>query len=159
VQPGISTTDARDKGFEEAAKTDPKFEYLGVQYSQNEPAKAASIVSAALQKNPDIVGIFASNLFSAQGAATGIRQAGKAESVKVIGFDAGPGPDQGAQGRHGPALIAQQPEDIGRQGVQQAIKALKGEPTEKQIGTGFTIVTKDNVDSEEGKKAAYRASC
>jgi ribose transport system substrate-binding protein len=159
VQPGVSTTDARDKGFAEAAEADPKFEYLGVEYSQNEPAKAASIVSAALQKHPDIVGIFASNLFSAQGAATGIRQAGKSGKVQVVGFDAGSDQIKALKDGTVQALIAQQPEDIGKQGVQQAIKALKGEPTEKEIGTGFTIITKDNVDAEEGKAAAYKDQC
>jgi ribose transport system substrate-binding protein len=159
TQPGVSTTDARDKGFAEAAEADAKFEYLGVQYSQNEPAKAASIVSAALQKDPDIVGIFASNLGSAQGAATGIRQAGKSGKVTVIGFDAGSDQIKALKDGTVQALIAQQPAEIGKLGVQQAIKALNGEATEKEIGTGFTILTKDNVDAEEGKAAAYKDSC
>jgi ribose transport system substrate-binding protein len=159
VQPGISTTDARDKGFADAVKADPKFTYLGVQYSQNDPAKAASIVSAALQKDPDIVGIFASNLFSAQGSATGIRQAGKQGQVNVVGFDAGPEQIKALQDGTVQALIAQQPGDIGVQGVQQAVKALKGEATEANIKTGSTIITKDNLNSPEGQAAAYKASC
>jgi ribose transport system substrate-binding protein len=159
VQPGISTTDARDKGFGDAAKADSKFTYLGVQYSQNDPAKAASIVSAALQKDPDIVGIFASNLFSAEGAATGIRQAGKQDKVKVVGFDAGPDQIKALQDGTVQALIAQQPATIGTDGVQQAIKALKGEQTTTSIKTGFTIITKENLSSAEGQAAAYKASC
>jgi len=159
VQPGISTTDARDKGFADAAKADSAYQYLGVQYSQNDPAKAASIVSAALQKDPDIVGIFASNLFSAQGAATGIRQAGKQNAVKIIGFDAGPDQIKALQDGTVQALIAQQPSQIGVDGVKQAIAALKGEPNKADIQTGFTIITKDNLDSAEGKDAAYKASC
>lgn len=159
VQPGISTTDARDKGFADAVKADPTFTYLGVQYSQNDPAKAASIVSAALQKDPDIVGIFASNLFSAQGAATGIRQAGKQDKVKVVGFDAGPEQIKALEDGTVQALIAQQPATIGTEGVQQAIKALKGEQTTASIKTGSTIITKDNLNSPEGQAAAYKASC
>jgi ribose transport system substrate-binding protein len=79
--------------------------------------------------------------------------------VQVVGFDAGSDQIKALKDGTVQALIAQQPEDIGRQGVQQAIKALKGEPTEKEIGTGFTIITKDNVDSEEGKAAAYKDAC
>jgi ribose transport system substrate-binding protein len=159
VQPGISTTDERAKGFQDAVATDPKYTDLGVQYSQNEPQKAAQIVTAALQKDPDIVGIFAANLFSAEGAATGVRQANKQDQVKIVGFDAGP--DQVKALRDGTvqALVAQQPGKIGQVGVQQAIKALKGESTEKNVQTGFTIVTKDNVDSPEGKEALYKSSC
>jgi ribose transport system substrate-binding protein len=159
VQPGISTTDARDKGFGDAAKADPKYKYLGVQYSMNDPAKAAQLVSAALQKDPDIVGIFASNLFSAEGAATGIRQAGKQNAVKIVGFDAGPDQIKALQDGTVQALIAQQPGTIGTDGVQQAIKALKGEPTQKQIQTGSTIITKANLNAPEGQAAAYKASC
>ena len=76
VKPGVSTTDQRQAGFEAAAKADPKYKYVGMQYDQDNASIAAQVTLAALQKNPGIVGIFATNLFSAQGAATGIRQAG-----------------------------------------------------------------------------------
>ena len=89
VKPGISTTDARGKGFEEGAK-EAGLTYVGQQYDDDDPAKAAAIVKAALAKNPDLKGIFATNLFSAEGAATGIREAGKQDQVKIVGFDAGP---------------------------------------------------------------------
>src|SRR5256886_13372384 len=47
---------------------------IGVQYDNDDPAKAASIVSATLSKNPDLKRIFATNLFSAEVAATALRQ-------------------------------------------------------------------------------------
>ena len=158
TDPGVSTVDARAKGFEDAAKRNADFEFLGVQYSHNEPAQAAKIVTAALQKDPDIVGVFATNVFSAEGSATGIRQAGKQGEVNVVGFDAGPA--QVKQLREGTvqALIAQQPDDIGAQGVQQALAALDGKSTKKTIETGSTIITKDNVDGD-AKNALYQSSC
>ena len=158
TDPGVSTVDARAKGFEDAAKRNADFEFLGVQYSHNEPAQAAKIVTAALQKDPDIVGVFATNVFSAEGSATGIRQAGKQGEVNVVGFDAGPA--QVKQLREGTvqALIAQQPDDIGAQGVQQALAALDGKSTKKTIETGSTIITKDNVDGD-AKGALYQSSC
>ena len=55
------------------------------------------------------------------------------------------------------ALIAQKPAEIGADGVQQAYNALTGKPTEKQIGTGFTSLTKDNL--AENPDAVYKASC
>lgn len=158
VKPGISTTDARAKGFQDAVATDPKFQYLGVQYSNNEPAEAARLVTAALQKDPDIVGIFAANLFSAEGSATGIRQAGKQEQVKIIGFDAGPAQVKQLKEGTVQALIAQQPAKIGEDGVAQAAAALDGKPVEKKIQTGFTIITQQNVDGD-GQAALYKSSC
>lgn len=156
VDPGISTTDARVKGFEDAAKADSSFSYLGVQYSHNDPATAAQLVTAALQKDPDIAGIFATNLFAAEGSATGIKQAGKTGKVSIVGFDAGP--DQIAALKAGTvqALVAQQPGTIGTDGLDQAVAALdKGTITPK-IQTGFSIITKANVDSTT---AAYKAAC
>ena len=90
VDPGISTTDARAKGFEDAVKADSSFKYLGIQYSHDDPATAARLMGSALQKDPDIVGVFATNLFSAEGTATGVSQSGKQAQVKIVGFDAGP---------------------------------------------------------------------
>ena len=100
VDPGISTTDARAKGFEDAVKADGKFTYVGVQYSHDDPATAAQLIGAQLQKDPDLVGVFAANLFSAEGSATGVKQAGKSGQVKIVGFDAGPNQMQALRDGH-----------------------------------------------------------
>jgi ribose transport system substrate-binding protein len=156
VDPGISTTDARVKGFEDAAKADSTFTDLGVQYSHNDPATAAQLVTAALQKDPDIVGIFATNLFAAEGSATGIKQAGKSGKVSIVGFDAGPDQIKALKDGTVQALVAQQPDTIGTDGVQQAVAALDGGTITPKIQTGSTIITKDNVDTTT---AAYKAAC
>ncbi len=156
VDPGISTTDARVKGFEDAAKADSTFNYLGVQFSHNDPATAAQLVTAALQKDSDIVGIFATNLFSAQGSATGIKQAGKAGKVSIVGFDAGPDQISALKDGTVQALVAQQPGTIGTDGLDQAVAALDGGTITPKIQTGFSIITKENVATST---AAYKAAC
>lgn len=157
TDPGVSTVDARVKGFEDAVKGDTTFTYLGVQYSRNDPATAASLVSSALQKDPDIVGIFATNLFSAEGSATGVRQSG-AKDVTIVGFDAGPNQLKALEDGTVQALVAQQPGTIGSDGVEQAHAALTGGSVEAKIQTGFTIITKENL-AGEGGDAAYKSSC
>lgn len=157
TDPGVSTVDARVKGFEDATKADSAFQYLGVQYSHNDPATAANLVSSALQKDPDIVGIFATNLFSAEGSATGVRQAG-AKGLTIVGFDAGPNQIKALEDGTVQALVAQQPSTIGTDGVEQAVAALTGGTVEKKIQTGFSIITKDNL-SGEGGQAAYKSTC
>jgi ribose transport system substrate-binding protein len=157
VKPGISTTDQRAQGFEAGLKGKSGVQYLGQQYNNDDPAKAASIVTSTLAKHPDLAGIFATNLFGAEGAASGLRQAGKLGKVKIVGFDAGPKQVEDLKQGVVQALIAQQPATIGKDGVDQAIAALDGKPTEKKIGTGFTVLTKDNLDANQG--AVYKASC
>jgi ribose transport system substrate-binding protein len=158
VDPGISTTDARAKGFEEAVKGDSKFQYVGVQYSHNDPATAAQLIGAQLQKDPDLVGVFATNLFSAEGSATGIRQAGKSGQVQVVGFDAGPNQIQALRQGTVQALVAQDPGVIGKFGVDEAVTALEGGENTKDVQTGFTIITQENLDGEGGA-AAYKSNC
>lgn len=158
TDPGISTVDARVKGFEDAVAQNSDFEYLGVQYSRNEPAEAARLISAALAADPDIIGVFATNTFAAEGTATGVRQANKQGQVDIVGFDAGPA--QVEQLREGTvqALIAQEPETIGTDGIEQALAAINGTEVTPNISTGFQVITADNIDAE-GAEAVYKSSC
>jgi ribose transport system substrate-binding protein len=158
VDPGISTTDQRAEGFEAAVKADSKFQYLPIQYSHNDPATAANIISSALQKDPDIIGVFAANLFAAEGTATGVRQAGKTSTVKIVGFDAGPNQIKALREGTVQALVAQQPATIGQYGVDMAVASLDGGQVTPKVQTGFTVITKDNIDGE-GAEAAYKSSC
>jgi ribose transport system substrate-binding protein len=158
TDPGVSTVDARVKGFEEAVKADPKFQYVGVQYSHNDPATASQLTSAALQKDPDLVGIFAANLFSAEGSATGLRQAGKQGSVDIVAFDAGPNQVKALKEGTVQALVAQQPATIGTFGLDAAVSALGGTTVPKTVQTGFSLITKDNVDGA-GAQAIYKSKC
>jgi ribose transport system substrate-binding protein len=159
VKPGISTTDARAKGFEEEIKKTPGLMYIGQEYSNDKPEIAASKATAALAAHPDLVGIFGTNLFSAEGAATGLRSAGASKEVKIVGFDAGPKQVEDLEQGIVQALIAQKPADIGKAGVEQAIAALKGEPVQKKIGTGFVIVTKENMNDPDVQPFLYKSSC
>jgi ribose transport system substrate-binding protein len=158
VDPGISTTDQRLKGFQDAAKADPKFTYLNVQYSHDDPATAANLMGSALQKDPDIVGVFAANLFAAEGTATAVRQAGKSNTVKIVSFDAGPNQVKSLRDGTIQALVAQEPGVIGQYGVDEAVAALDGGTVTPKVQTGFTIITKDNIDGA-GAAAANKSSC
>ena len=157
TDPGISTVDARVKGFEDAVKADSTFKYLGVQYSHNDPATAAQLVSAALQKDPDIVGIFATNLFSAEGSATGIKQAGKAGPGQDRRLRRRTQPGQGAQGGHRPG--SGRPAAGARSASTASTPpshALDGTSVPQTVQTGFTVITKDNVDGD-GADAIYKS--
>jgi ribose transport system substrate-binding protein len=161
TDPGVSSVDARVAGFEEAVKTKYTNFTLAAatQYSHNSPQTAASVIQAQLQATPDIVGVFATNLFSAQGTATGVRSSGKGSQVKVVGFDAGPDQIKQLQAGDVQALVAQKPYDIGVQGVEQAANSLEGKPVTASIATESLIVTKDNMSSPDVSKYIYKSKC
>jgi ribose transport system substrate-binding protein len=159
VNPGISSTDARQAGFEEQIATYPDIEYIGTEFSNNEPARAAEIVTATLAANPDLNGIFAANLFSAQGTATGLVQAGAQEDVSVVGFDAGAAQVEQLQAGDVQALVVQKPYDIGYMGVEQAVAAVRGEEVTPEIPTDFVVATADNLEDPEIDQYLYKEEC
>ena len=149
TDPGVSSVDARVEGFDSKAK---EFGFTSVgdtQYSHNTAATAAQVISAALAKDPDLQGVFATNLFTAQGVATGVKQAGKSGKVKIVGFDAGPDQIKQLEAGDVQALVAQKPYDIGKQGVEQAIAALEGKTVTANIETESLVVTKANMNDPE----------
>ncbi len=161
TDPGVSSVDARVAGFEEAVKTKYTNFTLAAatQYSHNSPQEAAKIIQAELQRTPDLIGVFATNLFSAQGTATGIRAAGKGGKVNVVGFDAGPDQIKQLQAGDVQALVAQKPYVIGVRGVEQAANALEGKPVEANIATESLVVTKENMNHPEVNKYIYKNKC
>jgi ribose transport system substrate-binding protein len=159
TDPGISSVDARVAGFKKKAAELGFVLVSDTQYSHNTAATGAQVISADLAKDPDLAGVFATNLFTAQGVATGVKQAGKSGAVKVVGFDAGP--DQMKQLAAGDvqALVAQKPYDIGKQGVEQALAALSGGSVTAKIETESLVVTKDNMAQPDVAKYIYKSGC
>jgi ribose transport system substrate-binding protein len=154
---GTSTTDARARGFEQEIANHPGITYLGQEYTENEPAVAAQKVSATLAGHPDLAAVFATNLNSGEGAATGLRNAGKAEQVRLVGFDASPNQVEDLRAGEVAALIAQDPATIGRQGVQQVVAAIEGGPVEREIQTDLVAITQADMDANS--QYFYRTEC
>jgi ribose transport system substrate-binding protein len=155
-QAGASTSDQRQKGFEDEIKKYPNINYIGFQVSNNDPSKAAAEVGSTLAGHPDLAGIFATNDRSAEGTATALRVADKVGTVKVVGFDAGETQIKQLKDGLVQALIAQQPYQIGVDGVDAIANALTGKKVEHSVITGTVTVTKDNLQDPDVQKALYK---
>jgi ribose transport system substrate-binding protein len=155
---GTSTTNARATGFFDELKKYPNLKPAGeAQFTQNEPDQAASKVTAALASTPDLIGIFATNLNTGEGAATGLRNANKTGAVNLVGFDASPSEVEGLKSGQYQALIAQDPASIGTQGVQQAVAAIEGKPVTRNLTAELHSITK--ADMEANSQYFYKQSC
>lgn len=159
VNPGISTTDARQAGFEKEIKKISGVDYLGPQYNSNDPQKAASLTSSTLTAHPDLAGVFGTNLFSVEGTVTGLRNAGKLGQVKVVGFDAGPSQVDSLKTGDVQALIAQNLHEMGATAMKKTVDILQGKTVKKQYSVGFTAITKSDLGTPKGDKAIYKAKC
>ena len=87
----------------------------------------------ALQAHPDLVGIFAINDPSALGARAALEKAGKADQVKLIGFDGQPEGKQAIKEGKIYADPIQFPDRIGRQTLQTIVKHFNGETLPPEI--------------------------
>lgn len=159
TDPGISSVDARVAGFNKKAAELGYVLVSDTQYSHNEASTAAQVIGAALSADPDLAGVFATNLFTAQGVATGVKQAGKSGVVKVVGFDAGPDQIKQLEAGDVQALVAQKPYDIGYQGVAQALAALNGTEVTANIQTESLVVTAANMADPAVAKYIYKSDC
>lgn len=160
VKPGISTTDARIKGFtEEMQQNHPGITLLPVLYDDDLPATAASQIQATLAAHPDLGGVFAGNTNTGQGIATGLKAAGKQGAVKVAAFDAEPDEVQSLKDGTLQVLVAQDPGGIGTQAVDQAVAAFDGKPVTAQIGTTMVAITQANMGDPAVSKYFYKAGC
>lgn len=156
---GVSTTDARAQGFADGLKSTPTLKYLGQQFSNNSVQTAASIVSATLAKNSDLVGIFSTAAFNTEGAVSALKSAGKDKTVVTVGFNANPPGVKQIQDGEVAAQVVLKPYDEGKAAAEQAINALTGKPVEKVINTGAVVATKANLDSPEVQKYLYSFDC
>jgi ribose transport system substrate-binding protein len=154
-QAGVSTTEARIQGFLQEIKKYPNIKPLPTQYVGDNPAKAAQAITAVYAAHPDLAGVFATNVLVAQGVDTGLKTA-HAGKIKIIGYDADP--TQVADLKSGvvDALIAQEPYQEGVDGVEQAVNALTGKPTQS-ILTGLAVLTRSNLSSMS--QYVYKSSC
>jgi ribose transport system substrate-binding protein len=160
VNPGISTTDQRIQGFDQELKAKyPGITVLSTQYDNDSTSTAASQVEGDISAHPNLSGVFATNVLSAEGAATGVQHAGRSGKVKVATFDADPQQMQALQSNTIQLAVAQSPYLEGQDGVQQAVNALTGKPVTANIGTPLVAITRQNMSSPSIQKDVYQSSC
>jgi ribose transport system substrate-binding protein len=108
-------------------------------------AKAQSAMENILTGNPNLKAVFASNDNMALGAVQAIKSADLSGKIMVVGFDANPNAAAAVLAGDMAATIAQNPTNMGRLGVENAMKVKKGEKIDAVIDTGTVLVTKDNA--------------
>ena len=129
----------RVRGFKEviekhnSANPDSKIEIVMELPGEGRNPDGFKCMEDALQAHDDLVGVFAINDPSALGARAALEKAGKADSVKIIGFD---GQTEGKQAIKDGKIYAdpiQFPDKMGIQTVQTIIRHFNGEEVEKEI--------------------------
>ncbi|MED4599285.1 sugar ABC transporter substrate-binding protein [Paenibacillus validus] len=141
--PGITVQD-RTAGFKEGLQG-KNINVLNIQTSQWDRAKALSIMQDFLSKYPDLNGVFVHNDDMAMGAIQAIKQAGKTDQVKVIGFG---GTKEAVKALEQGDMYGTVTEDLvwtAQKEIEVALAAIEKKPVEKAIYVPTGKLTRANL--------------
>ncbi|MFE6172341.1 substrate-binding domain-containing protein [Streptomyces sp. NPDC056464] len=148
-QAGTSAARERAQGFANGLKAYPGIQVVAQQPADFDRTKGLDVMSNLLQAHPDVQGVIAANDEMALGAIKALgSKAGK--SVSVVGFDGTPDGLKAVEGGTLYASVAQQPTQLGRIAVDNALKALEGEKVQQTVKVPVKVVTKENVAGFSG---------
>ena len=143
--PGVATHEERLAGFRDAIAQAPAVRCVAVQPANSERVLAMSVMENLLTTHPGITGVFVTSDQMALGAIEAVSAQKLMGRVIVVGFDAVQEEIRAVASGRLAAAVAQHPEVMGRRAVEEAIKAVRGEPVSKIVDTGTTVVTTANA--------------
>ncbi|WP_435600355.1 ABC transporter permease/substrate-binding protein [Streptomyces sp. C10-9-1] len=143
-QAGTSASRERGAGFAEGLKAYPGIRVVARQPADFDRTKGLDVMANLLQAHPGIDGVFAENDEMALGA---IRALGPkaGTSVQVVGFDGTPDGLQAVADGSLYASVAQQPRELGRIAVENALRAADGEKLSATVKVPVKVVTRENA--------------
>jgi len=158
TNPDTSSVQGRVKGFK-AGAAEAGLTVVGVEWCQDVQQKAQEQTLAALQKDKDIVGIFGTNVFSAQGSYQAVVNSGLTGAVKIASWDATEELIGALKKGQVDLVLAQKPAEMGSLAVDWGVKYLKDKKNvkiPKKVIPGFEFFTKANVDDPKMQPFIYK---
>lgn len=154
INNSTNTAIQREAGFREAFEgTD--YELLETQFCEGDAAKAQTIAENYITEG--VVGIYGTN----EGASTGVGNAIKAsgsDEIIGVGFDKSDTLKGLIEDGYLVCTMAQNPDQMGKLGVQACIKALNGEDLGGEVtDTGVSVLTKESL-AEDGVEETEEAA-
>lgn len=154
INNSTNTAIQREAGFREAFEgTD--YELLETQFCEGDAAKAQTIAENYITEG--VVGIYGTN----EGASTGVGNAIKAsgsDEIIGVGFDKSDTLKGLIEDGYLVGTMAQNPDQMGKLGVQACIKALNGEDLGGEVtDTGVSVLTKESL-AEDGAEETEEAA-
>lgn len=150
---GSASTMKREDGFMDVMAENPTMDVVSSNQHAGATAELAYQASENLlgrfrdaDGNLEVDGIYCPNEGSAFGMLRALQDAGLAGSVTFIGFDASEQMARALENGEFDSLVLQDPVNMAYLGVKTMVAHLRGEPVEKRIDTGVTLVTGDNMN-------------
>ncbi|MEV7426540.1 substrate-binding domain-containing protein [Streptomyces sp. NPDC091212] len=141
---GTSASRERGAGFAQGIKAYPGIKVVAKQPADFDRTKGLDVMTNMLQANSDVNGVFAENDEMALGAIKALG-AKAGTSVPVVGFDGTPDGLKAVEAGTLYASVAQQPRELGRLAVRNAIEAAAGKKIDATVKVPVKVVTAKNV--------------
>jgi ribose transport system substrate-binding protein len=138
--PGADNAQQRKRGFDDSVK-EGKLDLVDSRTAHWETEEANSVFSNILTAHPDVQGVMAANDSMALGVVKAIDAAGKSGKIKVVGFDNIAAVQPLLKDGKLIATVDQFGSQMAANGIDYAMKALKGEKLEGWIKTPIKLVT------------------
>ncbi|HEY0793551.1 MAG TPA: ABC transporter substrate-binding protein [Chthoniobacterales bacterium] len=152
IQAG-SISAKRSFGFNDAIAKFPNMKVLPIQWTNADAATSMNTTGDLLNGNPDVAGFFSACAPTAVGVCQAIKAKGLEKKLKVVTFDPSPEILPLFQSGVIQCIIAQDPYQMGYQGVgyiDQARKNAAGE--NKKVELPPVLITPENYNSPEVQK-------
>jgi ribose transport system substrate-binding protein len=154
---GSASTGERESGFlETLAAKFPGIEVVSSnQYGGVTTETGYATAEKLLATYRDVDGIFCPNESTTFGMMLALDAVKLAGTVRLVGFDASPKLIEGlTEGKiHG--LVVQNPFAMGEEGVKLMVRHLDGQPVDKRVDTGATMVTRENMEEPDVRSLLY----
>ena len=147
--------DRRDGFVNRIAEKYPNIKVVDVQYGAGDQLKSTDLAKAIIQAHPNLKGFFGANEGSIIGVLNAVTELGMDGKIVVIGYDAGKQQKDAIRSGLEAGAISQDPVGIGYKCVEAAVKAIKGEPVDKVIDTGYVWYDKTNIDDPKMQPLLY----
>jgi ribose transport system substrate-binding protein len=114
-----------------------------------------NIMMEIIAANPELRGVFASNVIMARGAGQAVAESKTnktGDKINLVGFDSDEQLIKFLQDGTIAALVVQDPFRMGYDGVKTALAASKGEQVPANIDISATLITKANMNSARSQE-------
>lgn len=151
----VSSVANRVEGFIAGMAEFPNMHVIATEYNQDRQSVAYTQTLRILRDYPDIRAVFATNLFSSQGAYQAVLETGLTGAVRIASWDSTEPIVEALKGGFVDLVLAQSPREIGRRAVALAIDHIEGRRVPRRVHVGARILNLESLEEANLEELTY----
>jgi ribose transport system substrate-binding protein len=151
----VSSVSDRVDGFIAGMAEFPNMHVIATDYNQDRQSVAYSQTLRRLREYPEVRAIFATNLFSSQGAYQAVLETGLTGAVRIASWDSTKPIMDALKRGFVDLVLAQSPREIGLKAVELAVDHLEGRSVPRRVHVGARILTLESLEGLDVEALTY----